>query len=191
MLLSKKKRQEYLKYLGFYNGDIDGVIGIKTKSAYQQLQKAYFTRQSDIDGKYGSNTDKLLRNAYKVKKYCKGFNLGEFKCGCKGKHCTGYPVELNTQLLKNLQAVRDKYGATTITSGMRCEKHNSSLKGSSNTSRHLKGKALDIKLDITKTEKGRKSIMSFWKTLKGYRYTYCNIKGSHPNMGSAVHIDVK
>lgn len=38
---------------------------------------------------------------------------------------------------------------------------------------------------------GRKAIMSFWKTLKGYRYTYCNINGNYPNMGSAVHIDVK
>ena len=191
MLLSKKKRQEYLKYLGFYNGNIDGIIGIKTKSAYKELQKAYFTRQSDIDGKYGSDTDKLLRNAYKVKKYCKDFTLSEFKCGCGGKHCTGYPIELNTQLLKNLQLVRDKYGATTITSGMRCKKHNSGLVGSSKTSRHLKGKAVDIKTAITKTEKGRKSIMSFWKNLKNYHYTYCNIKGSHPNMGNAVHIDVK
>lgn len=191
MLLSKKKRQEYLKYLGFYTGKIDGVIGTKTKKAYKELQKAFFIREKDIDSKYGTNTDKLLRNAYKVKKYCKGFKLSEFKCGCGGKHCTGYPVELNTQLLKNLQAVRDKYGATTITSGMRCKKYNAGLKGSSATSRHLKGKAVDIKNNTSKLENGRRSIMSFWKTLNGNRYTYCNIKGSHSNMGTAVHIDVK
>lgn len=191
MLLSKKKRQEYLKYLGFYDGEIDGIVGTKTKKAYKTLQKAFFTREKDIDGKYGTNTDKLLRNAYKVKKYCKDFELKEFKCGCGGKHCTGYPVELNTQLLKNLQAVRDKYGATTITSGLRCKKHNAGLVGSSKTSRHLKGKAVDIKNNTSKLENGRKSIMSFFKTLKGYRYTYCNIKGSHANMGTAVHIDVK
>ncbi len=37
---------------------------------------------------------------YNVKNYCKNFNLKEFKCGCGGKHCTGYPVVLNVQLLK-------------------------------------------------------------------------------------------
>lgn len=191
MLLSKKKRQEYLKYLGFYDGEIDGKIGDKTKKAYKNLQKAFFTRSKDIDGKYGANTDKLLRNAYKVKKYCKNFDLEEFKCGCGGKHCTGYPVELDTQLLKNLQDVRDKFGAIIITSGMRCKKHNSSLTGSSSTSRHLKGKALDIKNDTSKTEAGRKKIMTFWKKLPKWNYTYCNINGSHKNMGTAVHVDVK
>lgn len=191
MLLTKKKRQEYLKFLGFYDGKIDGKVGLKTKEAYSSLQKAYFTRESDIDGKYGTDTDKLLKNAYNVKKHCEDFKLEEFKCGCGGKYCTGYPVELSTQLLKNLQAVRDEFGAITITSGMRCKKHNSRLAGSSTTSRHLKGKAADIKNTTSKTEAGRKKIMAFWKTLKGQRYTYCNIKGSHANMGTAVHVDVK
>jgi len=191
MLLSKKKRQEYLKALGFYDGKIDGKIGDKTKKAYKALQKAYFTRKSDIDGEYGKNTDILLRNAYNVKKYCKNFDLEDFKCGCGGKYCTGYPVELNTQLLKNLQDVRDKFGATTVTSGMRCKKHNASLAGSSSTSRHTSGKAVDIKNSTSKTVAGRKKIMAFWKTLPKWRYTYCNINGDYANMGSAVHIDVK
>lgn len=191
MLLSKKKRQEYLKYLNFYDGKIDGIVGEKTKKAYKNLQKAYFTRKADIDGKYGTNTDVLLRNAYNVKKYCKDFELEEFKCGCEGKYCTGYPVELNIQLLKNLQAVRDKFGSTTITSGMRCKKHNASLIGSSSTSKHKSGKAVDIKTGLSKTVSGRKKIMSFWKTLPKWRYTYCNINGDYPNMGAAVHIDVK
>lgn len=191
MLLSKKKRQTYLKELGFYDGKIDGKVGVKTKAAYKALQKAYFTRTADIDGLYGKNTDILLRNAYNVKKYCKDFELKEFKCGCGGKYCTGYPVELSTQLLKNLQDVRDKFGSTTITSGMRCKKHNSRLVGSSTTSRHLKGKAVDIKNSTSKTVNGRKAIMTYWKTRKGWRYTYCNIDGNYPNMGTAVHIDVK
>ena len=191
MLLSKKTRQTYLKKLGFYKGEIDGKIGPKTKKAYEDLQKAYFTRKKDIDGIYGKNTDILLRNAYNVKTYCENFKLQEFKCGCGGKHCTGYPIELNTQLLKNLQAVRKKFGVITITSGMRCKKHNASLVGSSTTSRHLKGKAVDIKCVISNDESGRLSIMKFWKTLPKWRYTYCNISGSHKNMGNAVHIDVK
>lgn len=190
MLLSVKKRQEYLKALGFYTGKIDGIVGPLTKSAYKELQKAYFTRKSDIDGIYGKNTDILLRNAYNVKVNCKNFKLEEFRCGCGGKHCTGYPAVLDVQLLKNVQAIRDKYGATSITSGLRCSKHNNAVGGASN-SRHKSGKALDIKNSTSKSVSGRKSIMSFFKTLANQRYTYCNINGEYANMGTAVHIDVK
>lgn len=191
MLLSVKKRQTYLKKLGFYSGKIDGKVGAKTKAAYKALQKTFFIRKADADGLYGKNTDILLRNAYNVKKYCKDFGLKEFKCGCGGRYCTGYPVELSEQLLKNLQDIREKFGATKITSGMRCKKHNASLVGSSSTSRHLKGKAVDIKNSTSQTVSGRKKIMAFWKSLPKWRYTYCNINGSHSNMGTAVHIDVK
>lgn len=190
-MLSVKKRQEYLKYLGYYDGQIDGIEGPKTKAAYKVLQEQYFTRDEDKDGKYGNNTDILLQNAYNVKKYCKNFSLKEFKCGCGGKHCTGYPVVLNVQLLKNLQKVREKFGSTTITSGMRCSKHNASLAGSASNSRHTSGKAVDIKNATSQTASGRKSIMAYWKMLQGNRYTYCNIGGNYPNMGTAVHIDVK
>lgn len=190
MLLSVKKRQEYLKALGFYKGNIDGIVGAKTKAAYKALQKAYFTRDKDIDGLYGKNTDKLLQNAYNVKKYCPNFKLEEFKCGCKGKHCTGYPAVLDIQLLKNVQATRNKFGPTTIPSGLRCSKHNSAVGGAA-LSRHKSGKAVDMKNAVSATVNGRKQIMAFWKTLPKWRYTYCNINGSNPNMGSSVHGDVK
>lgn len=62
-LLSKKKRQQYLQFLGFYKGEIDGKIGPLTKQAYIDLQACYFDRVKDIDGKYGKNTDILLKNA--------------------------------------------------------------------------------------------------------------------------------
>ena len=190
ILLSKKKRQKYLKALDFYDGTIDGIIGDKTKKAYKELQKAYFTRKADIDGLYGKDTDTLLRNAYIVKKYCKNFELKEFKCQCGGKYCTGYPTVIDIQLLKNLQAVREKFGSTIITSALRCTKHNEAVGGVSG-SRHRTGKAVDIINSVSKTENGRKKIMDFWGTLPKQRYTYCNINGDYPNMGTAVHIDVK
>ena len=189
-MLSVRTRQTYLKALGFYTGNIDGSAGPLTKKAYKALQDKYFVREKDKDGLYGNNTEKLLINAYYVKKYTKNFTVDEFKCDCGGKHCTGYPTILDAQLLMNLQNVRDKVGATTITSGMRCTKHNNSLAGSSKTSRHLSGKALDIYNARTRTETGRKEIMNYVKGLKGHRYTYCNINGSNPNMGNAVHFDV-
>ena len=189
-MLSVKKRQEYLKALGFYKGNIDGIVGAKTKSSYKTLQEAFFTRTKDIDGLYGKNTDILLRNAYNVKIYCPNFKLEEFKCGCRGRNCTGYPEILNVQLLKNLQALRHKFGATIITSGLRCKNHNITVGGAS-SSRHKSGKAVDIKNNVSVTVQGRKQIMSFWKTLPKWRYTYCNTKGDYPNMGTSVHVDVK
>lgn len=191
-MLTVRTRQTYLKNLGFYKGKIDGIEGPLTKNAYLALQKRYFTRAKDKDGLYGNDTEKLLKNAYYVKKYTKNFTLDElFRCECGGKYCTGYPVVLSTQLLINLQKVRDKYGSTTITSGMRCTAYNNSIVGSSKTSRHMKGKALDIYNAKTKTEAGRKTVMSYVKSLKGHNYTYCNIGGNYPNMGNAVHFDVK
>lgn len=189
-MLSKKKRQEYLKYLGFYTGEIDGKIGPLTKAAYKALQDKYFTREEDKDGFYGPDTDMLLVNAYNVKTLCKNFRLEEFKCKCGGAHCTGYPAIINTQLLVNVQSVRDRFGSTDITSGLRCKKHNSKVGGSTN-SRHKSGKALDIKNSTSKTLSGRRKIMDYWKTLPNWRYTYCNENGNYPNMGNAVHIDVK
>ena len=54
-MLSVKKRQEYLKYLGYYKGAIDGIVGKGTKKAYKDLQNDYFFRSKDKDGLYGKN----------------------------------------------------------------------------------------------------------------------------------------
>ena len=188
-MLDIKTRQQYLKELGFYKGNIDGIVGSKTKAAYLDLQKKYFGRKADQDGIYGNDTEKLLINAYRVKKYCKNFKLEEFKCKC-GKHCTGYPALLDIQFLKNLQSLRNRFGSTKITSALRCDKHNANVGGSSG-SRHKKGKAADIIVTVCNTEKGRKTVMEYWKSLPQFRYTYCNIGGNYPSMGNAVHIDIE
>lgn len=188
-MLSIKQRQSYLKDLGFYSGEVDGIAGAKTQAAYKALQSKYFVRKSDIDGVYGKNTDILLVNAYNVKKYTKNFKLEEFSCNCGGAHCTGYPVYLDINLLKNVQKVRDRFGSVIVTSGMRCTKHNKAVGGVSG-SRHKSGKALDIRVAKHTTEAGRKKVMSYWRTLPQNRYTYCNIGGNYPNMGTSVHIDV-
>lgn len=188
-MLNIKARQKYLQYLGFYKGEIDGIEGELTKNAYLKLQKKYFIRKQDIDGIYGNDTDRLLQNAYNVEAYTKNFELKEFKCQCGGRYCTGYPAILDTQLLKNIQKIRDKYGATTITSGMRCTQHNANEGGVSN-SKHKYGKAADFVNSTSRSESGRKAIMSYWRTLPGNNYTYCNIGGNYPNMGRAVHVDV-
>lgn len=191
MLLTVKERKTYLKKLGYYDGTINSIEDTDLKTAYKELQDDYFANKKDRDGLYGNNTDILLRNAYKINQNTKSFELREFRCGCCGQYCTGYPVVLDTQLLKNLQKVRTKFGPTTITSGVRCKGWNNSLAGSSTTSRHMSGKAADIYNTKTKTESGRKTVMAYWKKLTKANYTYCNIGGNHPNMGNAVHVDVK
>ena len=185
-LLSKKKRQEYLKYLGFYNGEIDGKIGPLTKQAYIDLQACYFDRPKDIDGKYGKNTDILLRNAYNVKLLCKDFKLSEFKCGCGRKHCTGYPAVLDPELLDTLQYLRHIFNQSVIiTSGLRCKKHNSSLVGSSKTSKHLCGRAVDFKGKFTSTKERRSAVKKMLSDYCGVSYTYSDT----PNMGIAIHFN--
>lgn len=191
MLLTVKTRQKYLKALGFYSGAIDGRVGPLTKAAYKALQDKYFIRDEDKDGYYGPDTDTLLRNAYNVLTHTKNFRLEEFKCKCGGRYCTGYPKVIDTQLLVNLQALRNDFGSINITSGLRCKQYNSKLAGSSSTSRHMSGKAADIKCSTSGTESGRKAIMNVWRALPKYRYTYCNIGGNYPNMGNSVHVDVK
>lgn len=201
MLLSVKKRQQYLKELGYYKGEVDGKVGKLTKQAYKDLQEDYFTRKKDIDGVYGKNTDILLRSAYNCRDL-KYFKLTEFKCECKGKYCTGYPVELQRDLLLYLESLREHFGkATTITSGMRCTKHNKAVGGSSG-SRHTKGKASDIFIKgFSTTKANRKKIVDHWiETYPNARYSYCNgyartkSKTTYPSsstMGSATHVDIK
>ena len=201
-MLTVRERQEKLKYLGFYKGAIDGIEGVKTKRAYKELQDKYFFRKQDKDGVYGKNTEKLLMCAFNVKKYSKNFDLKKDKlyCGCKGKYCTGYPAIIEVDLMKNLQAVRDKWGATTVTSMLRCQKYNDSLKGSVNNSKHLKGKAVDFRNKHTLTLKMRKDVINYWFTLHNPNYSYCNgwyrnnkTSGSKTakGMGLSVHGDIK
>lgn len=201
MLLTKKKRQEYLKYLGYYTGAIDGKIGPKTKEAYLKLQKDYFFNKKDMDGIYGKNTDILLRNAYLVKKYTKNFDLkDELSCKCDGKHCTGYPAIYNEYALKYLQDVRDEYGAVTIESSLRCKTHNKNVGGTS-TSKHMKGKAFDIRNSkICKSDSAKKAFVDKYIKKDKASYAYYNGYGrtkyrtsypKAPGMGRSVHIDVK
>lgn len=200
-MLSIKQRQEKLKYLGYYKGKIDGKVGRLTKSAYKKLQNDYFFRAKDKDGIYGKNTDILLNCVYNVKYYTTNFDIKKDKlyCRCKGKYCTGYPAIMNVNMLKNLQGIRDKYGATTVTSMLRCSKWNK-LQGGSTFSRHKSGKAVDFRNSKCNTLNGRKEEIDYWMTFDKSRYSYCNgyyrngsKKGTKKasSMGTSIHGDVK
>ncbi|MBO7696520.1 MAG: hypothetical protein J6T10_28165 [Methanobrevibacter sp.] len=204
MLLSVKKRQQYLKDIGLYNGLVDGKVGAKTKKAYKDLQEKYFTKEKrpkDRNGIYGKDTDILLRNAHLFYEYdIKYFRLEEFRCKCT-KACTGYPDVLNPKLLVNLDNLRIHFkNPINLSCGLRCKVHNKEV-GGSKTSGHLKGNAADILIkNYSSTLNHRKNIVNFWTSdLKQY-HAYCNGyrvrngKISHPNtpnMGNYTHVESK
>lgn len=180
-----KKIKTYLKATGYYKGEIDSYVTPEYTKAVKTIQNKYFTRESDRDGIGGADTLKLAQNIYNMRDI-KHFKLAEFKCNCG--HCTGYPAVMNRQLLKNLDDLRTKFGSITITSGLRCKWKNSRLSGSSSTSLHMIGRAVDFyNRVLTSTKARRNSMIKRWYTYKKARYAYANT----PGMGNAVHVDVK
>lgn len=177
-MLSVADRKKYMEYceLGEYN-----------EANILKMQKKYFKRTKDHDGKYGGNTDKLLVNLYRVKKYAPHFKITEFTCHCDGKYCTGYPAYLSITELKNVEAVRVKFGTTHISSGLRCKTWNAKQSGSASQSRHITGQAVDLYGDYTKTASGRAKVKAYWYSMKGSNYCYYGTS----NMGSSVHCDSK
>ena len=189
-LLTKEKRKKYFEYLG---------LGKYNKTNIKKFQKIAFSNPKEHDGDYGPHTDTALRHWYNVKKYTKNFRPEEFKCGCGGRYCTGYPDRMKAKELKHIQTIRDHYGKPiTITSGLRCRTFNAQLRGSSPSSRHMTGYALDFYIPgVTGSLEGRKKAIQYIKTLKNHDYTYCDGWDSNgsiinrPNMGNAIHSGTK
>ena len=170
-MLSVRTRQKYLANLGFYKGKVDGIEGKLTKESYLKLQKRYFPK-SEQDGRYGNNTEIILRNAERVRLYCKNFTLEELACECGGKYCTKFPSLISIRLLKNLQKTRNKLGVPmTITSGIRCQRWNT-ICGGATFSRHMTGKAIDFVSEKTKTFTQRKKLIDWYIKLYGSNYAY-------------------
>ena len=155
-----KQRQHLLAYLGYYVGNVDGAWGTLSKTACKAFQKDFGL---DADGYGGTNTDKALTHAVaygmpekKVEETTatttkgdfwadiKHFDRKEFKCKCGNIHCNGYPAEPEEKLVRVADRVREHFGSyATVSSGLRCTKHNANVGGVSN-SRHLTGKAMDF-----------------------------------------------
>lgn len=186
-LLSIDERTRYFHILGLGDYNEDNI---------KKVQKKYL-RAKDVDGKYGTDTDNLLRHLYNVATYTKNFSPTEFRCECGGKYCTGYPTYMKPQQLTNLQSIRSHYGKPmTITSGMRCRKYNSVIGGSIANSKHLTGQATDFYMaGVTDTLANRKSSIKWMKKLPNTTYIYGNGINSNgasvkaPYMGNALHYD--
>lgn len=186
-LLTTEQRKARFKYLG---------LGEYNKANIARFQKKYL-RKKDVDGVYGTDTDRALRHVYNVKKYTKNFSPEEFKCECGGKYCTGYPSYMKRAELENLQSIRDHYGKPmTVTCGLRCKTYNNKLRGSIGNSKHLTGYATDFYMPgVTDTLANRKKAIAWIKKLPNHNYTYGNginsngVKVSAGYMGNALHTD--
>ena len=185
-LLKESKRKNYLKLLG-YEYTTEGIY---------KFQKKYFPA-AYVDGKYGKQTDILLRHCYNVKMYAPHFKPEDFKCGCGGRHCTGYPTWMKQETLRQLERIRLYTGnPITITCGLRCRRYNASLGGSVSNSRHLEGRAVDFYCKgFTGTLSERRKAVAWLSRCPWHNYTYGNGAGSAgavnaPYMGNALHTDV-
>ena len=195
-LLSVEQRKEYFKALGLGEYNAENIL---------KLQKKYMLRKSDCDGVYGTDTDNLVRHLKAVKDNCTNFAPEEFRCGCNGRHCCGYPTYMKPVELKNIQAIRTHYGKPmVVTCGVRCNAYNREVGGIPN-SEHKKGLAVDYCIKgVTDTLANRKANIGWISNLPNHHYTYGNgifaettngktVKGSvsAPGMGNAMHTDCR
>lgn len=188
-LLSEAERKSYFKTLG---------LGEYNAENIKKVQKKYMLRKSDADGVYGTNTDNLLKHLMNCKLYLNpdNFKPEEFRCGCGGKHCCGYPTYMKPMELQNIQSIRTHYGKPmTITCGVRCKPYNKAVGGIQN-SEHLYGNAVDYYISgVTDTLANRKKSIKWIKKLPNHHYTYGNGINSngyavhYPSMGNALHTD--
>lgn len=158
------QKQCLLKYLGYYEGEIDGAWGALSEAATKKLQKAGGLEQ---DGIFGAKTEEIAKSAvfygavsdnteavpdsgeaegdfWDTVQY---FGRHEFACKC-GKYCDGYPVEPSEKLLRVLDELRARAGSPVyVNSGIRCPRHNEAV-GGADDSRHMYGDAADIRSTV-------------------------------------------
>ena len=171
--MTNQQKQCLLYYLGYYKGIIDGIWGAKSRKAAKAFQKDY---DLTTDGVVGEKTTKALKQAitYGLPKKTdwwkdiKYFDKSEFACKCGGKYCKGYPAEMSEKVVKMADKVRKHFGvAVTVSSGLRCAKHNANVGGVTN-SRHKLGKAIDFCVE----GKTSAEVLAYVKKQGDIRYTY-------------------
>ena len=174
--MTLKQKQALLAYLGYYDGPLDGLWGEKSQRATIDFQRAYMAQEdvdgifgaatenrireviatgekpdktdctSDCTNVQNNSTiNNTNNNKGTLWDEIKYFKKSEFSCKC-GKYCNGYPAEIDMNMVKIADKIREKIGKPiTINSGLRCKTHNENVGGVSN-SQHLYGNAADLGL---------------------------------------------
>lgn len=160
--MKAEKKQCLLKYLGYYDGKVDDIWGAGSAQATRDFQTASGLK---ADGTFGDGTLEAAKEAVANDRFKEqdrpvelpvpeaggdfwaeivGFTRNEFACPCP--RCGGYPVEPAERLVRVAVQIREHFGGkpVAVSSGVRCQAHNAELPGSSSTSRHIRGLAMDF-----------------------------------------------
>ena len=206
LIMTMKRLQMNLKFLGYYGGEIDGIKGSKTLKAIKIFQSDHNLTVDGIagqktidciraiivdiqtelgvtvDGVAGTETITAYNNEVGTNYYnwddIQYFKKDEFacKCGCGLNN-------MNLKVVRIADYVRMYFGKSAIvTSGSRCEKHNKEVGGVSN-SRHLQGKAIDMYVQGVDGGELLKYLQKLVNTGE-LRYSY------RINNGNACHFDI-
>ena len=115
----------------YYNGPLDGIWGPESQKAAERFIRDFA----------GATTEESTEvDPWEGIEY---FRPEEFKCKC-GKHCDGYPAEIDMTMVRYADAIRKQLGLPLIVnSGLRCKQHNANVGGVKN-SQHVLGTACDL-----------------------------------------------
>lgn len=149
--MTNKQKQALLCYLGYYVGSIDGIWGSGSREAAKRFRADYgLSSSTSID----AAGEKMLLAAVagtakpqqKADEWAgiKYFRKEEFACKCNGKYCNGYPAEIDMDMVRAADAIRERLGVPLrVNSGLRCQQWNR-IQGGATNSRHLYGDACDL-----------------------------------------------
>ena len=176
-----KQIQHLLAFLGYYTASVDGIAGAQTAAAIRAFQKAF--GGLDVDGIAGEKTQQALRKAvwegmpqqpaedsgdstfWNRVRY---FRREEFRCQCGGRYCRGFPAEPKEALVLAGEQIREHFGVpVTVSSGVRCPRHNADVGGVIN-SKHLSGKAMDFSPAGVKAQ----TVLAYVRQLSQISYSY-------------------
>lgn len=184
-----EQKQCLLKYLGYYQGKVDGIWGQQSTHATAGFQDDYGL---EATGVFDAETEARIKEAVAglveplppaeptdLWAEIKYFKREEFRCKCGGAYCDGFPVEPDPRLVRMAEKVREHFGVPMdVSSGIRCETHNRNVGGVAH-SRHMAGRAMDFRLRGKSSSEG----LAYIQTLPECRYVYA-IDGNY------LHMDV-
>jgi len=177
--LTEEKSAEIIKEIQTKVGAAaDGVAGSETESATKKWQAK---NDLEDDGIAGERTrEKMGIKTVDFWDTIRHFKRVEFECRCGRRYCNGFPVEIDRTLIRVADRIRSHFGKpATVSSGVRCSRHNSNVGGVAN-SRHKLGKAMDFSVSGVSSS----TLLAYVKKQPEIRYAYA-IDSLY------VHMDVK
>lgn len=174
--MTVKQKQGLLLFLGFYEGDVDGIWGPLSEDAQARFHRTYGMDPEEVHIQIQRQVPEVSTLWWDQIQF---FTPEEFACKC-GQYCDGYPAQMEKALIQTADRVRAHFGLpAVVSSGLRCPRHNANVGGVSN-SRHLSGKAMDFRI------RGHSAgeVLAFVQQQPEVRYAYA-IDDSY------VHMDVQ